>query len=196
MVIGAALHDNEIVQFHLRDAQTSAHDLEQLLARYAAERARGGAGRWIAVLVSGARQASLRPRRSRHRRRAPSPGRRPARRLLLQRRNRPGARHDVSARLHQRLRAVQESRRVTRMDAPVLSHDEARALLRPLRRQAGRAGLLRGPRRRRPAGVRRLRARARRLRVRLRHRTLCPAPAAPTSCRRRPRTSAATRARR
>ena len=31
------MRENEIVQFHLRDAQTSAHDLEQLLKRYAAE---------------------------------------------------------------------------------------------------------------------------------------------------------------
>ena len=34
LVVGATLHDGQVVQFHLRDAQTSAHDLEERLARY------------------------------------------------------------------------------------------------------------------------------------------------------------------
>jgi len=38
IALGAVLHENEIVQFHLRDAHTSAQDLEQLLNRYAADR--------------------------------------------------------------------------------------------------------------------------------------------------------------
>jgi small ligand-binding sensory domain FIST len=33
--VGAVLRENSVVQFHLRDARTSAEDLEQLLARYA-----------------------------------------------------------------------------------------------------------------------------------------------------------------
>jgi small ligand-binding sensory domain FIST len=36
LVVGALLRDNSVVQFHLRDAQTSAEDLNQLLTRYAA----------------------------------------------------------------------------------------------------------------------------------------------------------------
>jgi len=32
--VGAVLRENSVVQFHLRDAKTSAEDLEQLLARY------------------------------------------------------------------------------------------------------------------------------------------------------------------
>ena len=32
--VGALLHENSVVQFHLRDAKTSAADLEQLLTRY------------------------------------------------------------------------------------------------------------------------------------------------------------------
>jgi small ligand-binding sensory domain FIST len=38
IAVGAVLHGNEIVQFHLRDARTSAHDLEQLLMHYRADR--------------------------------------------------------------------------------------------------------------------------------------------------------------
>jgi small ligand-binding sensory domain FIST len=34
LVVGARLHDGQVVQFHLRDAHTSAHDLEERLARY------------------------------------------------------------------------------------------------------------------------------------------------------------------
>jgi len=34
LAIGALLRENSVVQFHLRDARTSAHDLEQLLAGY------------------------------------------------------------------------------------------------------------------------------------------------------------------
>jgi small ligand-binding sensory domain FIST len=34
LVVGAQLHDGQVVQFHLRDAQTSAHDLEERLTRY------------------------------------------------------------------------------------------------------------------------------------------------------------------
>lgn len=33
LAVGAALHESSVVQFHLRDAKTSAADLEQLLAR-------------------------------------------------------------------------------------------------------------------------------------------------------------------
>lgn len=36
LAIGAHLHENSVVQFHLRDAQTSGQDVEQLLSRYAA----------------------------------------------------------------------------------------------------------------------------------------------------------------
>ncbi|HXQ24686.1 MAG TPA: FIST N-terminal domain-containing protein [Candidatus Acidoferrales bacterium] len=36
LAIGATLHENSVVQFHLRDAQTSAEDLDQLLHGYAA----------------------------------------------------------------------------------------------------------------------------------------------------------------
>ncbi len=36
LVIGAVLHEGAVVQFHLRDANTSAADLEQLLTAYAA----------------------------------------------------------------------------------------------------------------------------------------------------------------
>lgn len=32
--VGAALHEGQVVQFHLRDAQTSAEDLDERLARY------------------------------------------------------------------------------------------------------------------------------------------------------------------
>jgi small ligand-binding sensory domain FIST len=39
IAIGALMQDNAVVQFHLRDAKTSAEDLEQLLARYTAEAA-------------------------------------------------------------------------------------------------------------------------------------------------------------
>jgi small ligand-binding sensory domain FIST len=34
LVVGALVHDGMVVQFHLRDARTSAADLEELLARY------------------------------------------------------------------------------------------------------------------------------------------------------------------
>jgi small ligand-binding sensory domain FIST len=34
LVVGARLHDGQVVQFHLRDAETSARDLEERLARY------------------------------------------------------------------------------------------------------------------------------------------------------------------
>jgi small ligand-binding sensory domain FIST len=34
IAIGGALRENQVVQFHLRDAQTSADDLDELLARY------------------------------------------------------------------------------------------------------------------------------------------------------------------
>jgi len=34
LAVAAALHDGQVVQFHLRDAQTSAEDLEERLARY------------------------------------------------------------------------------------------------------------------------------------------------------------------
>jgi small ligand-binding sensory domain FIST len=34
LVVGARLHDGQVVQFHLRDAATSARDLEERLARY------------------------------------------------------------------------------------------------------------------------------------------------------------------
>ncbi|HYC55111.1 MAG TPA: FIST N-terminal domain-containing protein [Candidatus Binatia bacterium] len=34
LAIGAAVHDNEVVQFHLRDVITSAEDLSELLGRY------------------------------------------------------------------------------------------------------------------------------------------------------------------
>jgi small ligand-binding sensory domain FIST len=34
LAVGALVHDNQVVQFHLRDARTSADDLEQLLRRY------------------------------------------------------------------------------------------------------------------------------------------------------------------
>jgi small ligand-binding sensory domain FIST len=34
LVVGTALHQGQVVQFHLRDAQTSAEDLTALLARY------------------------------------------------------------------------------------------------------------------------------------------------------------------
>jgi small ligand-binding sensory domain FIST len=34
LVAGARLHDGQVVQFHLRDAETSARDLEERLARY------------------------------------------------------------------------------------------------------------------------------------------------------------------
>lgn len=37
LVIGALLHENSVVQFHLRDAKTSADDLSQVLIRYQAE---------------------------------------------------------------------------------------------------------------------------------------------------------------
>jgi len=39
LAVGAAVRDNQVVQFHLRDARTSADDLEQLLARYHGEHA-------------------------------------------------------------------------------------------------------------------------------------------------------------
>jgi len=42
LTIGAPLHEGLVVQFHLRDAQTSAEDLEERLARYQSER--GGMG--------------------------------------------------------------------------------------------------------------------------------------------------------
>jgi len=35
LAVGAALHENLVVQFHLRDAKTSAADLEEMLGRYA-----------------------------------------------------------------------------------------------------------------------------------------------------------------
>ncbi len=34
LVVGARLHEGQVVQFHLRDAETSARDLEERLARY------------------------------------------------------------------------------------------------------------------------------------------------------------------
>jgi small ligand-binding sensory domain FIST len=34
LVVGARLHDGQVVQFHLRDAETSTRDLEERLARY------------------------------------------------------------------------------------------------------------------------------------------------------------------
>lgn len=37
LVVGATLHENQVVQFHLRDRRTSADDLETMLRRYAAE---------------------------------------------------------------------------------------------------------------------------------------------------------------
>jgi small ligand-binding sensory domain FIST len=37
IAVAAAVRENAIVQFHLRDARTSAHDLEQLLTHYAAD---------------------------------------------------------------------------------------------------------------------------------------------------------------
>jgi small ligand-binding sensory domain FIST len=37
LLIGAMLRDNQVVQFHLRDAETSADDLRELLARHRAE---------------------------------------------------------------------------------------------------------------------------------------------------------------
>jgi small ligand-binding sensory domain FIST len=40
LVVGALLRDNSVVQFHLRDARTSAEDLDQLLTRYAASEPR------------------------------------------------------------------------------------------------------------------------------------------------------------
>ncbi len=33
LVVGALLHEGQVVQLHLRDAETSAADLERLLAR-------------------------------------------------------------------------------------------------------------------------------------------------------------------
>jgi small ligand-binding sensory domain FIST len=38
LVIGELLHEGQIVQFHVRDAQTAAEDLHALLRRYASER--------------------------------------------------------------------------------------------------------------------------------------------------------------
>lgn len=40
LAVGAILHDGVVVQFHLRDAQTSTADLEEMLSRYAANRPR------------------------------------------------------------------------------------------------------------------------------------------------------------
>lgn len=37
LAIGALLHENQVVQFHLRDALTSAEDLQHLLARHASK---------------------------------------------------------------------------------------------------------------------------------------------------------------
>src|SRR5262245_24721633 len=39
IAVGALVHDNQVVQFHLRDAATSAEDLDQLLVRYRGEHA-------------------------------------------------------------------------------------------------------------------------------------------------------------
>ncbi len=48
LLVGAPLHTNAVVQFHLRDAATSAADVEQLLGRYGSDR---GGGRPAGALL-------------------------------------------------------------------------------------------------------------------------------------------------
>jgi len=43
LAVGASLHEGQVVQFHLRDAQTSAEDLDARLARYRASQLGGAA---------------------------------------------------------------------------------------------------------------------------------------------------------
>jgi small ligand-binding sensory domain FIST len=64
VAIGAMLHDAQVVQFHLRDAATSAEDLERRLSGYASGRGvatieRRGAGFGTAGLVSNAPEGAL-----------------------------------------------------------------------------------------------------------------------------------------
>ncbi|OGR86293.1 MAG: hypothetical protein A3A86_07020 [Elusimicrobia bacterium RIFCSPLOWO2_01_FULL_60_11] len=44
LAVGTDLREGQTVQFHLRDAQTSAEDLDLMLANYASERTNGAAG--------------------------------------------------------------------------------------------------------------------------------------------------------
>jgi len=41
--VAGTLHEGQVVQFHLRDAETSSDDLEERLVRYERERGSGGA---------------------------------------------------------------------------------------------------------------------------------------------------------
>ena len=108
--VGAVLRENSVVQFHLRDAKTSAEDLEQLLARYEDGAPQPHGALLFSCLGRGVHlYGQPGPR---HRRLPPPSRRRPARRLLLQRRDRPRARNDLPARLHELVRDFQTAQRL------------------------------------------------------------------------------------
>ena len=67
MAIGEALREGQRVQFHLRDALTSAEDLSNLLTKYSDESRPSRAGGSPPVLLPWAWRVSIRPTRPRHR---------------------------------------------------------------------------------------------------------------------------------
>ena len=61
LAVGALLREGQMVQFHLRDAQTSAEDLEHILSAYASRSGRGNPDRGAPVFMPWPGRISLRP---------------------------------------------------------------------------------------------------------------------------------------
>ena len=106
LAVDAPVHEGQVVQFHLRDPRTAERDLELALARL--ERSGGGAPRGALLFSCLGRGSALygAPNRESECFRARL-RRRPARRLLLQRRDRPGRPAQLPARLHRRVLPLQ-----------------------------------------------------------------------------------------
>ena len=101
VAIGELLKEGQLVQFHLRDAETSAEDLVAVLERYArGEPGEPGSGR-PALFLSRSWTVPLRKAQPRLGSIQGQAGLGPAGRLLLQRGNRSGQRHYLPARVHQ-----------------------------------------------------------------------------------------------
>ena len=104
LAIGEMLKEGQLVQFHLRDAETSAQDLTAVLGTLRRGQPGEPDSRGLALFLPGPGPVPLRPAQPRHRHFPGQAGRGAVGRLLLQRGNWPGQRRNLPARLHQFLR--------------------------------------------------------------------------------------------
>ena len=106
LAIGEMLKEGQLVQFHLqRRGNIGPGPYFRAGALRRGQQGKRSAGR-VAVLMPGARTVPLWPPQPRHRHLSGKAGSGAAWRVLLQRRNRPGRRNHLPARLHQFFRPV------------------------------------------------------------------------------------------